>query len=482
MRVSRLILGLLVSLPAAVFAAQASHDSVDQLGEQLSRVSERYAAAQTSIAPKQSDKVISIQDAVLLAVRYNPAVVSARLQRVSDHYALELARYHYAPQFALQANIGGVQGALPTRTVTGAVSQNLSTGGTLALTSTGAPDATNHFMGTTAFSLTQPLLSGAGRTVGMATLDNALDQERMNRLSYKANLMQTVVSVLSAYRQLARDYIDFQVQELALAQSKRLLKEYQLKVRAGQLPRMDIVTQIKHVLVQELSLKDAQTKIQTDRNALKIQIGLRPDAQVDIQRKIALKVEALPSRAKAIQIVLKHNPAYQQQLLRTRQLRRGYRLAQDADRISADLVTMADSHGAHSALLQLSVPLDNKPLKVAVVNARVALQKAYETNRQMKDQLMSQIKTALIDLQDRVQQIGLANLEISAQKHAFGMKVMAQKAGYASTFELQSQQNQLVDSRTDLINRKIGYLGALSSFHQLLGDTLKRWDVELSFE
>src|SRR5581483_1619101 len=52
----------------------------------------------------QKPKLLTLEDAIVLALRNNPLVRSARLQRISDQFALELANYAYEPQFKFTAN------------------------------------------------------------------------------------------------------------------------------------------------------------------------------------------------------------------------------------------------------------------------------------------------------------------------------------------------------------------------------------------
>lgn len=427
-------------------------------------------------------KPLSIQEAVVLALRQNSGVRMEQYQRVADKFALEVAHYHYAPQFALTGSVGSASKALPTRSVTGTISQNLSTGGRVSISSMSTLGVSGSWSGVTTAMLTQPVLRGAGSDIAMITLRNAQDQDVLSRLAYQASLIDILTNVLTQYRQLTQDYNNLKVRQLALAQSRRILREYTLKVQAGQLARINIQQQTQHVLMQALSVKDAETKIDTDRNALMRSLGLKPQSRLEIDRHIDCSTEQLPSAAQAVKTALKHNPFYRQKLVLARMSQRNYQQAQDQSRVRADLIATADSTGHQSAQLQVDVPIGDKTLEAAVVNARVAYQQSVESIRQARDQLIGQVKTSLTNLHDRSAQIKIAQQAVEAERKAYAMKSKAQRAGYASTFELQSQQTQLVHSQTDLINRKVDYLSALSGFHQLMGDTLDKWGVVLIAE
>ena len=60
-------------------------------------------------------KVLTVEDAILLALRNNLDVISAQMQRVSDKYDLEISRNEFEPTFA-DVNLGMTigQGEKPT--------------------------------------------------------------------------------------------------------------------------------------------------------------------------------------------------------------------------------------------------------------------------------------------------------------------------------------------------------------------------------
>src|SRR5271155_2310369 len=58
----------------------------------------------------RSPKLLSLQDAIILALRNNPTVHSSRFQRISDRYALELANYAYQPHFNFSGNVAFTKG------------------------------------------------------------------------------------------------------------------------------------------------------------------------------------------------------------------------------------------------------------------------------------------------------------------------------------------------------------------------------------
>ena len=132
-------------------------------------------------------KVISLEEALLIALRNNPEILSSQLTRVMDKYALiEAKRTAFYP--VLESISSGVtynKGDKPSyNNVTTSMSLNTLTGRGPAL----GVDETDDVKGksTTTMSLTQPLLQGFGnQSADYLDYLNALDAEKIAIYSYK---------------------------------------------------------------------------------------------------------------------------------------------------------------------------------------------------------------------------------------------------------------------------------------------------------
>src|SRR3989344_1470399 len=122
--------------------------------------------------------VLTLQDAVLLALRTNPNIESYELQRVLDKFALDLAHDAFAPHFTLAANYGLATGVPPTYSLNPSVQMQTPIGTTINFA---YPNSLSGG-GQQTLTLTQPLLQGAGE-VNAVPLKNAMDSELVNRLN-----------------------------------------------------------------------------------------------------------------------------------------------------------------------------------------------------------------------------------------------------------------------------------------------------------
>ena len=149
-------------------------------------------------------KHLSLNEAIALALRNNPQIRSAELQRIIDKFALEVARNQFLPQYSFDTSATYSNGTKPFYTTNPKATLETPLGTAIGL---GVSNQVNAGRETTAFiEVTQPLLRGFGPQVTGANYKNAFNQEIINRLNFKETLMETITNVVQAYYKLVADY------------------------------------------------------------------------------------------------------------------------------------------------------------------------------------------------------------------------------------------------------------------------------------
>src|SRR6202020_1156555 len=132
-------------------------------------------------SPGSKNKTIqhlSLREAILLALRYNPNIQNAELDRIVQRYQLRLAHNEFELQYALGAS-GVIQkstfngvGTDTTHTLLASPEFNLKNkyGTTSSLAIRNNVNQNNNYNPVLSFSLTQPLLRGFGKSVNEAAL------------------------------------------------------------------------------------------------------------------------------------------------------------------------------------------------------------------------------------------------------------------------------------------------------------------------
>lgn len=183
-------------------------------------------------SPASRNKIIhqlSLREAILLALRYNPNIQNAELDRIVQRYQLRLAHNQFELQYALGAS-GVIQkskfngvGSDTTHTLLGSPEFNLKTklGTEANLSINNNVNENNNYNPVLNFSLTQPLLRGFGKAVNEAALLDAEDNEWLNKLNLQQSVADQVTQVIVAYRMLILSGNNLQNQRLQLKEAKK---------------------------------------------------------------------------------------------------------------------------------------------------------------------------------------------------------------------------------------------------------------------
>jgi len=438
--------------------------------------------------------MLTLRDAVLLALRTNPNIESYELQRVLDKFALDLAHDAFAPHFTLAANYNLATGIPPTYSLNPSVQMQTPIGTTINFAYANSLSGG----GQQTLTLTQPLLQGAGE-VNAVPLKNAMDSELVNRLNFKNNVISVVVAVVQAYRTLMGDYNTLKVQANTLREDKELLQQYELQVKAGQLARSELTQQKASFTQTQLSYKQQEQQINQDYQAFLTSIGLRADAKVTIRDSLEVDEHyQVPDLQQSIQEALANNISYQSALINLRATERGLITARDQQKWSLNLTysstggsttgSEADSIGddptageGNTAGLALSIPLNNLSNEQAVKQAEIALENAKIVLAQQQRQLVSTVTQQVIAMQNQVEQIKIAKQNVMLQQEAYDATKLKQQYGRATAFELSQQQDNLVQAQISLITAQIGLLNDITTYNQIMAKTLDVWDIKLRY-
>ncbi|MBI5447449.1 MAG: TolC family protein [Gammaproteobacteria bacterium] len=459
------------------------------------------AAEPVQTASPLPAKRLSMREAVLLALRYNPSIQSQELQRVVDKFALRVAENNFELQYALTAS--GQYGRSITNNisiyssgtqVTQTTTLNNSLGTQFSaqvnnLTSTQGINTTN-----VTLSVTQPLMQGFGEEVTLAGIRNARDSEFLSRLNLKNTTAQAITIIISDYRQVVAAVNQLKIQRLTLENDSKTYRQLELQIKSGQRAPAEAVQSKAAIAQDNLSIKQSENLLAQAKQTLLNDIGLNPCTPIDVMSDIDTQNLKVPLLEEAMQVGLANNFAYQASLIQQGQNRRNLVVAKDQERTSLNLTlsnTLGDGQGLNMSNLngsndsqqnvqvEVSVPIRNFAKKQAVLQAKVAIEQQEVAIAQSRRNLETQVINAITNLKLLKQQVELAkqardlakrNLEISKIKLSYGRVTM---------FEVSNLQNSLTSSELAVVSNQINYLNALSQLQFLIGTTLNTWDIQL---
>lgn len=451
-------------------------------------------------------KQFTLKEAILIALRYNPNVRNAELERIIDKFGLEVAKNAYELRYAL---IGTAQSS-ETRTSgqdSSARSLNIAPSTSLL-----APSGANISLdmqnntGNTYFNpglnlaIKQPLLRGFGSEITLSPLASAYDQERIKQLNLKKTIIETITTIITDYLRIVQDQNSLTIQQLTLKDLEKQYQQNEIKIKAGKMAAADNIQQQASIANQRLSLVQAQNTIKQDKLQLLTDMGLDPNTPFTITNDVALPDENLPTLLNAKQLILSNDTSYQTSLINRIIQARDLMMAKDNQRWKLDLTAKASvgngSGGSpnsgiaslqnnqnynRSVQLDLTIPIDDKKLQQSLVNAKVSLQKLDVQIQQQQYMLETAIINALRNLAIQKQQIQQSIIARDLAQRSLDVALKKLQFGLVSTFETTTLRTSLTNAELQVVNSKINYLNALANLQQALGTTLGVWGIDVKY-
>lgn len=438
-------------------------------------------------------KRLSLNEAIALALRYNPSVKTSEMQRILDKFGLE----------AVIRTYGVVWNPLTfTSTLQNKAYPTWSAGTGIGIT---APSGTNFTLahannllgglGTSTLTLTQPLLQGFGFEFNRIAYQNALDAEGVARLSFKNSVITVVVNVISNYRSLVQAYNSVATNEQTLKDQQTTVAQSKLQVKVGQMAESDLIQQQTNLEATQLSVVQQQNSLRNAYQSFLSSLGMVPSTQVLIDQGIVIDNTKIPSYKDCVAMALKHNIAYRQALLQLNVTKRALIQAENARKWTLNVSSTVDLGSERSGVgepiapvatnptlaFSLTVPIDNVSLKQGVVSAKIAIENAKLTLEQQKEDLIRQVMNQWSSIQNQYQQIVIAERGIQLQNQTLKNAKLKLKYGKTSVFEVNTLETSLLSQRVALIATKIAYLNQVTSLYQTLGVTLNKWHIKLRY-
>ncbi len=444
---------------------------------------------------------LSLREAILLALRNNPDVESSELQRVIDKFSLVVAHNHYMPQFSLGGAAVYARGAQPDYTINPGIELHTPIGTDIKATYTDEINglSTGTSLGTTALTVTQPLFRGFGLAVNMAPWHDALDQEKINKLTFKSNIMSTVVQLISAYRQLVENYQQIDIQKRTLLRTEQQLKQNELKLKYGKAARSDVEQQKANYASTKVGmLKNITSLDQSYQNFLTV-LGLNANATIIIDKKLPVEKVKIPSLDKCIALALKGNIPYQKALIGIKEKERAVMIAKNNAEWQLDLVANSSLNSlvhlndpyrrsanlfdntAPSIGFRFSVPINDVAAKQQIISAKIGLQQAQIQLAQAKAQLIRDITKKVKQLQNEQRTVQVSRTAVSLKQQTLKDAQIKLKYGRTTVFEVNTLQDALLEQETGLVQSEISLMNSVTDLNKQLGTTLKIWGVELRY-
>lgn len=463
-------------------------------------------------SPSSKNKAVhrlGLKEAILLALRYNPNIQNAELDRIVQHYQLRMAYNEFELQYALgasgvaqQSTFSGI-GTSSTHSLLATPEFNLKTklGTTANLSLDNNVVINNSYNPVLNFSLTQPLLRGAGTRVNEAGLKDAIDSEWMNKLGLQQSVMDQITQVIIAYRSLVLSGNNLQNQRLQLKEAKKSYQINKKRIKAGQLEPTGNIQQSYQIESLSLMVEQGENDFNTASQDLLQTIGLDPNMRLSVPSDVVLKTLEVPDLKQSIDIALHHNIQYLALQMALRSDERSYDVAKNQQLWQLDAAASVQSGTLNnvtgngggvasiysgtdlskSARLTLTVPFNDVNRRSQLIAAKVRLEKDRLNLIAGKRALITNLTNTINNIQSLVKRYQLALKQVKLAEQSYALEKKKQQAGISTALDVNNTQNQLIQAQSGLIGAKVAYLNQLSALQRTLGTTLDYWQIKLRY-
>lgn len=458
---------------------------------------------------------LSLEEAILLAIRSNPNVARNQLAYVNQKFALHVQKWKFEPQYSLGLTAGATRTSMPdpngsansfvfpvqsSLNITPAVSILTPMGTSFTLS---APqNITSHYRPGLSLEISQPLMRGFGSAIVESALNNARDSLAITQLNIEGTLRNTVTTVINAYLDIVSALRTLEIDKEALARAEKSVEQTKLFIKAGRKAGNEIITVKANVASARSKLENDKNRILQVKYALLAAIGLDPNtatsfSALDINQLISKY--HLPPLGLAKHLALQNDIQYQiDQITLHGPTSRTLLAAKDNARWKLDLKANVGTKSAieegqvvgfnnlfnsenltQGVDLQLTIPINDQSAKQAILNAKVALQQA---ELALQEKKWSKETSAINGWNTVVSAKRAVHFAVDAkalQAKTYHINYQKYLHGLIDSLELQQAQVQLIEAEQVLLRARIDYLKSLVNLDSLIGHTLKTWNVKV---
>lgn len=468
---------------------------------------------------KQDELKLTFKEAIFLALRNNAKIKSAEVGRVSQKYAVVVAKHSFRPKYFLQGSyqyysstVNKDRYSKDAFDIQPKVSLLTPFGTELGLSMNNPMNKDNNgykewqYTPSLTVEITQPLIRGFGRDVVEASLKNALDNEEINKLQYSDVIADTINTTITDYVNLARAKETLKISQVSLASYQTIIKKAKALIDAGRMAKNDIIQVEAQIAFQNSVIENNKNEFMRAQGKLLNTLGLDNQANIQIPENINyeeieqvfVEKDVLSTVDTCKKLVLINNTSYQIAGTMLRILGRSLLVAKDGTNWKLDLVASANRHGRadredsninnlmrnkehnEKVAINLNIPIDDVNAKKAVIDAQVSLDQSKLSYQQLKRQLELDVMTMHNSVINAKRQLDLSKQALKLQYQTVELAELKYNAGRISNFELLNNQKDLSTLNQSVINNQVNYINILTIFNKILGETLTRFAIKLA--
>lgn len=446
---------------------------------------------------------LKILDAVRLGLTRNVETKKELLNRATQLTDLSLAERIFEPEFYLKGGYAyEAAGNTDDRGLGLEVRKKLITAGSLSFNwdqSNILDRETNSdvYQATLGVKLTQPLLRGAGVTVGTAEVITAQNTEASNKQYFRQHLMSQITSIQEAYWNLLLALENRISSVRSLQASRDVLERNKALIRAGRKAPADLVSAEQEVARNQVEVLNQEFSVTAANRTLVNLLDLDDNVAIlPVEGFVFNRVE--PKYQTLVDMAMKMNPSVLQAEITLKQRELDLKLARSnaldqldlevgtsrtaqADSLGESLETASNLGQGWTGAINLNIPLGlpRDKLKHQVTIAARELEKSKLDRHQTRLQVRQQVRDSVNDVQRSLRQVKLAELSTKLARQKYDIERTRLELGRSTNFQVLSYQRDLTSARDQQHQAIATYLKSLARLEAVVGTSLQTWNVRV---
>jgi outer membrane protein TolC len=440
--------------------------------------------------------VLSLEEAVSLALRNNRDIEGVYLNRRRDALFLEQAEDQFRPDLTIEASPNWRHAEGTSGELSSSLSTSLPTGGEISMSWV---NALSEQAGTATFSgeLTQPLLRGGGLDANLAGLRGARLNFDSSKLAMLQTVSATVTQVISAHRALNLAQIEIDVADRALERAVEQKSISEKLFDAGRIPRLDLVQNDADISRRKVDVSAAQLALENAHRDLLQLLDVETRAMLFAEPSIS-KSEVDLDLDTALDIAFSTRPDFLGAELGHQAIKLGLDVAKSEERWGLDAVVGADYEDSiyerengfgrvesdinYRAGLRLTIPFGDVERRHAVQLANLDIRESDLSLVELTESIETEVANLIANIDTLKDQILLAERAETLAQDQLAAERSKFSRGFSSTLDVIRLEDELIDAELTTLRSKVDYSEALAALDQALGTTLQSWAIDVRDE
>lgn len=465
----------------------------------------------------ESPRTISLAECVALAMRRNTWIKLAYMDRVVQKYLFTTtADYTFRPDIDWQTALAQAEtrqtvpekSSSLNRSIDSSLylRQNLPTGGAIGvqwqpwardISRSSQPLSSSDISSrqdSWRVNFSQPLGKFGGAKVARIAVDQAKCQEDLDVLQLKSTIINTVTSVVKAYRQLLLAKCDIEINEAALERAKTQLENNKILIEMGKMAAQDIIQSESDCANKELALEISRNAFDQARLALLQLLDLSRDLMIEPEDKIEI-VPFSYTEDQIFTLAKENQPEWLAMLINLELARIDLVLARSEQKLDVALsgsygtsntrgdISVDNSEKSWEFGLVVDIPVSGRTrreLRGSLIKAQVGMDKANISLQKAMDDLAITTKDLVQRTRTLEKQIELAESARKLSEKKLEIELIKHQTGRSTNFQIVTYQDELRSARINELNARISYLNSLSEIDKFMGTVPLTWGIDLA--